>query len=254
MVDDYTPWRRFTRSTLQQQAELQVIGEASDGAEAVVKAEELQPDLILLDIGLPTSNGIEVGRRIGDVSPKSRIVFVSENRSPDIVKAALSTGADGYVVKSNAARELLQAVNTVLEGGRFVSSSVARYKPTDSEDQQAPNEPHAEPLGEGGREITHRHEVRFYPNDSALVDGFAGFIGATLKSGNPVVVLATASHRISILKRLKEKGVDVGSAVEQRRYISLDAANSLPAFRLAEHLTGDAVTVAKERNLRVGVG
>jgi len=86
------------------------------------------------------------------------------------------------------------------------------------------------------------------------VDGFAGFIGATLRSGNPVVVLATPSHRTSILKRLKEEGVDVGAAVEQQRHILLDAADSLPAFRFAEHLTREAVTAANERNLRVGVG
>src|SRR5262249_47733885 len=148
-----------------------------------------QPDLIVLDIGLPTSNGIEVARRIRDVSPRSRILFVSENRSPDIVEAALSTGAAGYVVKSNAGSELLQAVNTVLEGGWFVSSSLGGHKPTGSEDQPAHNEPHAEPLGEAGREITNHHELKFYPDDSALVDGLAGFVGATLKSGNPVVVL-----------------------------------------------------------------
>jgi hypothetical protein len=170
------------------------------------------------------------------------------------VKAALSTGAGGYVVKSNAASELLQAVNTVLEGGQFVSSSVAGYKPAGSQDQQAHNEPNAAPLGEAGREIADRHEVKFYPDDSAMVEGFAGFIGATLRSGNPVVVLATPSHRISIVKRLKEEGVDVGAAVEQKRYIPLDPADSVPAFRLAELLTEEAVTAAKERNLRVGVG
>jgi DNA-binding NarL/FixJ family response regulator len=254
VVDDYEPWRRFIRLTLLAQERLQIVGEAIDGPEAIQQAQELQPDLILLDIGLPTSNGIEVARRIRDVSPKSRILFVSENRSPDIVEEALGTGAGGYVVKSVAASELLQAVNTVLKGERFVSSSVAGYNPAGSQNKQAHNQPHAQMLVEVGREVTHRHEVKFYPDDSALVDGLAGFIGATLKSGNPVVVLATPSHRTSIVKRLKEEGVDVGAAVEQKRYIPLDAADSFPAFRLAEHLTGEAVTAAKERNLRVGVG
>jgi len=253
-VDDFESWRRFIRLALLAQKRLQIVGEVMDGPEALQQVQELQPDLILLDIGLPTSNGIEVARRIRDVSPQSRILFVSENRSPEVVNAALSTGAGGYVVKSNAASELLQAVNTVLEGGRFVSSRVAGYNPADSEDQQARKELPSEPLGEAGGEITHRHEVNFYADDSAMVDGLAGFIGATLKSGNPVVVLATPSHRIRIVKRLKEEGVDVGAAVEQRRYIPLDAADSLPAFRLAERLTEEALTAAKERNLRVGVG
>ena len=106
VVDDYEPWRRFVSTTLQKQPTLQVIGEAVYGLEAVQKAQQLQPDLILLDIGLPTLNGIEAARRIRELSPKSKILFVSENRSWDIVEEALRTGAGGYVVKSDAAGEL----------------------------------------------------------------------------------------------------------------------------------------------------
>jgi DNA-binding NarL/FixJ family response regulator len=125
VVDDFTPWRHFTRLTLQQQTDLQVIGEASDGAEAVVKAEELQPDLILLDIGLPTLNGIEAARQLREVAPQSRILFVTQNRLRDIVEAALGTGASGYLLKADAGRELLLAVMAVLEGKRFISGSLA---------------------------------------------------------------------------------------------------------------------------------
>jgi DNA-binding NarL/FixJ family response regulator len=84
----------------------------------------MQPDLILLDIGLPSLNGIEAARRIREISPKSKILFVSQNRSPDIAEEALSTGADGYVVKTDGASELLAAVKAVLEGKRFVSASL----------------------------------------------------------------------------------------------------------------------------------
>jgi len=124
LVDDNELWRRFASTTLRKQAELQVIGEATDGLQAVQQARELLPDLILLDIGLPSLNGIEAARRIREVSPASKILFVSENRSPDIAEAALSTGADGYVVKSDAAGELLPAVKAVLDGKRFVSASL----------------------------------------------------------------------------------------------------------------------------------
>jgi DNA-binding NarL/FixJ family response regulator len=110
VVDDYDPWRRFARSTLGNETEVQVVGEASDGLEAVQQARQLQPDLILLDIGLPTLNGIEAAWQIRQVSPKSKILFISENRSPDIAEQALNTGAGGYVVKSDAASELLPAV------------------------------------------------------------------------------------------------------------------------------------------------
>ena len=127
VVDDYEPWRRFERSTLLANEQLQIVGECSDGDEAIQKAEELQPDLILLDIGLPALNGIEAARRIRQVSPNSKILFVSENRSPDIAEQALSTGAGGYVVKSNGASELLPAIKAVLEGKRFISASLAGH-------------------------------------------------------------------------------------------------------------------------------
>ena len=126
-VDDFEPWRRFVCSALQKQRELQMIGEASDGLEAVQKAQELRPDLILLDIGLPTLNGIEAARRIHQVAPGSKILFVSEIRFPEIAEEALSTGACGYVVKSDAARDLLPAVKAVLEDKRFVSASLAGH-------------------------------------------------------------------------------------------------------------------------------
>src|SRR5436190_24327875 len=98
---------------LQRQPELQIIGAVFDGLEVVQQAQELHPDLILLDIGLPTINGIEAARRIRESAPQSKILFVSENRSLDIAEEALSTGA-GYVVKSDAASELLPAIKAIL--------------------------------------------------------------------------------------------------------------------------------------------
>jgi DNA-binding NarL/FixJ family response regulator len=101
---------------------LQVIGEASDGLEAVQKAEELKPDLILLDIGLPTLNGIEAARQIRKLAPESKILFVSQESSADLVQEALSLGAWGYVAKTRAGSELLVAVEEVLHDRRFVGT------------------------------------------------------------------------------------------------------------------------------------
>ena len=127
LVDDYEPWLRFLRLALLANNDLQVIGQCTDGPEAIEKAKELQPDLILLDIGLPTLDGIKAARRIREVSPASKILFVSENRSSDVAEEALRTGAGGYVVKSVAARELSRAIKAVLEGKRFISPSVAGH-------------------------------------------------------------------------------------------------------------------------------
>lgn len=124
VVDDYEPFRRFVCSTLCQRPVLQIICEASDGAEAVRRAAELKPALILLDIGLPTLNGIEAARRIRKVSPNSKIIFVSQESSAEIVQEALSVGALGYVVKAHAGSGLLAAVDAVLGSRQFVSDGI----------------------------------------------------------------------------------------------------------------------------------
>jgi DNA-binding NarL/FixJ family response regulator len=124
VVDDFEPFRRFICSTLRTRPELQIVDEVSDGLEAVHRAEELRPDLIVLDIGLPTLNGIEAARRIREVSTESKILFISQESSADVVRKALSLGALGYVVKAHAGSELLAAVEAVLQGKQFVSATV----------------------------------------------------------------------------------------------------------------------------------
>jgi two-component system nitrate/nitrite response regulator NarL len=125
VVDDYEPFRSFVSSTLRETSTLQIIGEASDGLEAVRKAGELQPDLILLDIALPKLNGIRAAEQMQQTAPHSRILFVSEHSSPELVEGALRVGAVGYLIKSHAASELLPAIKAVLREEQFVSSSVA---------------------------------------------------------------------------------------------------------------------------------
>ena len=127
VVDDYEPFRRFVCSTLCQRPTLQIICEASDGAEAVQRAAELKPDLIILDIGLPTLNGIEAARRIRKVSPNSKIIYVSQESSADIVQEALSVGALAYVVKAHAGSDLLAAVDAILESSQFVSGGLTGH-------------------------------------------------------------------------------------------------------------------------------
>jgi len=120
VVEDSEPFRKFVCSALEKIPEFQIVGEVSDGLEAVQKAEELHPDLILLDIGLPSLNGIEAARRIRKLCSKSKILFVSAESTVDLVHEALCTGATGYVVKIDAGSELLAAVNAVLRGDQFV--------------------------------------------------------------------------------------------------------------------------------------
>lgn len=125
VVDDHGPFLELICSILRKRAEMEIIGDASDGLEAVHKSEKLQPDLIILDIGLPHLNGIEAAKRILKLAPKPKIVFLSQESSPDIVRAALGTGALGYVAKSRASYDLLAAVEAVVQGKQFVSAGLA---------------------------------------------------------------------------------------------------------------------------------
>jgi DNA-binding NarL/FixJ family response regulator len=130
VVDDFAPWRRFVSTIAQIEPRWHVISEASDGLEAVQKAEELTPDLILLDISLPKLSGIEAARQIRKVAPNSKILFVSTHASWEIAEGALDTGASGYVVKADAGNELAKAVEAVFQGKRYISSRLSSGCPS----------------------------------------------------------------------------------------------------------------------------
>jgi DNA-binding NarL/FixJ family response regulator len=116
VVEDFVPFRQYIISILATQRGLEVIAEVSDGLEAVQKAQELKPDLILMDIGLPSLSGIEAARRIRKAVPEAKVVFLSQESSADVIQMALNTGASGYVVKANAETELLETVRTAILG------------------------------------------------------------------------------------------------------------------------------------------
>jgi DNA-binding NarL/FixJ family response regulator len=234
VVDDYEPFRRFVCSTLCGRQALQVIGEASDGLEAVRKAEELKPDLIVLDIGLPTLNGIEVARRVRRLCPECKILFLSQESSADVAQEVFSLGALGYVVKAYAGSELLAAVEAVCQGRQFVSKGLWGQNWTSATGAQAPDrllqqEVQPPPVPKGVNS-THNHEVQFFSDDAAFLLGLARFIEAALKDGKPVIVVATESHRKGLLEMLLARGIDCAAAIEQGIYLSLDVHEALSTF------------------------
>jgi DNA-binding NarL/FixJ family response regulator len=240
IVDDDEPFRQFLRSTLQDKLEMQITGEASDGEDAIALAQALQPDLILLDIGLPKLNGIEAARRIRELAPRSKIIFCSQESSVDIVEAAFSAGASGYVVKVDAGSELPKAVKAVLQGERYVGSRFTGHSFTPALGLRTPSSTQDDkivrPLQPQDQEIRCWHEAGFYSDDQGFLDDVTQFIGSALEAGNPVIAVATQAHRDSLLPRLEARGLDIAAAIEQGRYISLDAAEALSTFMINDVL------------------
>jgi DNA-binding NarL/FixJ family response regulator len=237
VAEDHERFRRLLVSTLQKQTGVQVqyIRELADGLEAVQEAQSLQPDLILLDIGLPTLNGMEAARQIRKLSPASKIILVTQESSADIVQEALNIGACGYVVKTEVGKELLPALTAVLRGERFLGRSFAGHDFMEAKNlrtgysasHSAVPASSIPPIAEIAY---HRHEVQFYSDDESFLDGFTQFIGTGLKDGSAIIVIATRSHRESLLPRLQERGIDMTAAIDQRRYNPFDCVDVLSRF------------------------
>jgi len=204
VVEDFVEFRRAVCTLLQAKGDFQ-IEQASDGPEAVLKAEELQPDLILLDIGLPKLNGLEVARRAHEIAPSAKILFVSVESDTDLVREALSLGA-GYVHKPRVESDLLPAIEAVLRGEKFVSPDLQ------------PN---------GRMDDPSRHEIQFCSTDSVLLGSFARFLEDAMGAGNPAIVLATEPHREGLIYGLRAKGFAVDDAMRRGTYVSLDASEML---------------------------
>jgi DNA-binding NarL/FixJ family response regulator len=236
IAEDNERFQRSFLSTLQNTWDEKYIWVVSDGLEAVRETQRLQPELILLDIGLPTLNGLEAARRIRNLSPASKIIFVTQESSADMVQEALNIGASGYVVKTDAGRELIAAVTAVLRGEQFLGSRFAGHDFTGPSNLRvvaaiACNEsPASTPIPIRKSESAHRHEAHFYSGEESFLHGVTQFVGTALQAGCPAIVIATESHREGLLARLQTYGIDMTAAIEQRRYVSVDASHALSAF------------------------
>jgi DNA-binding NarL/FixJ family response regulator len=217
VVEDHEWWRRYISSALEQASRWEVVGVVSDGVEAVQKARNLKLDLVLLDVGLPGLDGIHAARQMLAHDPGSRILFVSEQWSLDLAEAALGTGARGYIVKSDADRELLLAMDAVVGGERFISPRLAGRRVTTTND------------GRFAREIR-RHEAGFYADEAALLDDYETFAAAALSAGNTLVIVVTTSRRDALYERLQVRGIDVHRIVKERRCLWSDVPAAMSTF------------------------
>jgi CheY-like chemotaxis protein len=213
VVEDHELFRRFVCRTLKKSSEFRVVCEVSDGLEAVRIAEELQPDLVVLDIGLPGINGLEAARRIRRSCPDSKILFLSMETDVNVVQEALRVGALGYVEKTRVVMDLPAAVEAVCQGRQFVSNGLS-----------------ADSFAATASNCACGHEVQFYSDDAIFLDSLIPFITNSLRAGNKTVVIATEPHRKALLQHLHANELDCVAAIGQGLYSSLDAADALSAF------------------------
>jgi DNA-binding NarL/FixJ family response regulator len=231
VVDDFVPWQNYLIGKLGENSAFHIIAVVSDGAEAVVKAAELRPDLILMDINLPKLSGIKGAARIRERSPQARILFVSQNLDLDVVRAALSVGGLGYVVKSDAEAYLLPAIEAVMSGKRFLSGLLASHDFAGIPGPQASMQGAEEHVDLSAwrlmqkKTLGHSHEVEFYGNEASFLARCTRFIGAALANGDAAIVILPPSHRKRLRQRLESEGCHVGEAIEQGRYLALEPAD-----------------------------
>ncbi len=199
LAEDFAPFREFACRELKRRQEFCVVA-VNDGLAAVSQAEELQPDLVLLDIGLPSLDGFAAARRIRSVSPAARIVFLTQESSPDSIHEALTLGAHGYILKT-AAKHLLPAVEAILDSGR------ANGKDGDPD---------------GNRVRDRAHRVQFCSNDSTLIETAEHFLASALNAHDAAIAVATRSHLEQLTTRLAGWGIDVERVVQQGSCVLLD--------------------------------
>jgi len=209
VVDDHEAWRRAVLSMLRTYSAWDIVGEASDGVEAVAKVETLAPGLVLMDVMLPRMNGIEAARQILARDPAPKLLFMSTHASWDVAEAALTTGAHGYVIKGDAGLQLLRAMEIVASGGRFVSPRLGGRSIEQRQDEHVD-------------QASRLHEVVVGSDEGTLVERYALFAQEAFDAGE-AFVLMTSDKRIAQVDRLlRSRGLDIDGARQRGRYVSLD--------------------------------
>jgi hypothetical protein len=178
-------------------------------------------------------NGIEAARRIGSLSPESRILFLTQISDTEVVQEGLNVGAQGYVLKSRVGNDLRAAVEAVLRGERFVSEGLKHNSVNASAAKGFEDiacKQGVSPLAAKEGSATRWHEAHFYSDDTSFLGGFTSFIETALTASKAVLVIASESHRKGLLQRLRLRGTDVNAAIEQGRYIPLDVDETFSKF------------------------
>ena len=238
VVEDHAAFRGIVCELLQESPAVRIVGEAADGLEAVHQAATLRPDVVVLDMNLPSLNGFEVARRIRAAVPHAKVMFLTVETSLEVVEQAFRSGAHGYVYKPRAQRDMLAALDAITRGARFVNGGLER-------------------VADGDSLASHHHHVTFCSSDEALISAFGRFIARGLDKGDAVISLVADAHAEGLRRNLLAAQVDLDCAIRERRYVPLRISDVLaqiivdgypdPArfFSLADDLLTDAARRAK---------
>lgn len=212
--------------------ELQVLGVIADGLEAVRKADELRPDLIIMDIGLPRLNGLEATKQILRLVPQCRVLFLTQESSADVAQEAFRLGAWAYITKEQIATELPHAIRATLNGKRFIGSGIiVGASGLRTLQVKAPSNfdrPPA-PLRNQGSQVV---SFEIYSDENLLLEGGFRFIEAALQNGESVLVIACEALQVSVYQKVQSHGIDISAAVKSGNYTAIDAREMSPLFTM----------------------
>jgi DNA-binding NarL/FixJ family response regulator len=189
IADDHELVRQGMRAILDREPDFEVCGEATTGRQALAKAVELKPDIMILDLGLPEMNGLEVTRRVRSTLPVS-VLIVTVHEADQVVQDAIRAGASGYVLKADAGRTLVEAVRAILRHDEFISERVrATVGPGSTEDQTRRER------GTSGRLTSREREVLQLLAEGRVNKEIAGALGITTNTAE--------THRARIMAKLE---------------------------------------------------
>ncbi len=190
VVDDHEVVRRGVKALIESRPDWRVCGETGDGREAVLKAKELQPDVVVLDVTMPGLNGLDATRQIRNVAPKTEVLVLTMHSSEDLARELLSAGARGFIMKSDAGRDLVNAVESVARHKPFFTSRIAEMV-LDSFLQSAPKDGRPSAVAE----LTDRErEVVLLLADGKTNKEVAGDLNISQKTAE--------THRANIMRKL----------------------------------------------------
>ena len=184
------PGRRSHRTFLESVSRLlaaafDIVATAGDGRQALDLARRLRPDVVVLDVAMPDLNGFQTLEQLRRDGPETRVVFLTMHRDDEFVAAAINGGAHGYVLKSRIHLDLISAIDHALAGRLFVPSLTSLSTVAGS-----------------------RHTVQFHANDSHFLDEVSQLVGATLRSGEQVVIVTSEATRIGVAQRLQARQIE----------------------------------------------